>query len=249
LCSNRESAKQIRVGSRPAPRHRTQAPAPPWRPRPRSAPTEATHHPIRAPFPGRPVPRGALEPAGHAPPRRRAVRAPCTRRTAGPYACVPRSTVVRQHLVADVMATRDGSIQAPPPSRASLPSHPCRAPPWLPSPLGELLPAPSAKLHTHAHPLPSDLRRLPMPRLAPPSRRAARPQRPVPPRTTDRAHRRRSTPAFGHVWVVGELPIASPPSPGQAPARPRRNRGRAAGGQPQGPNCRVPFLFRGLGVN
>jgi hypothetical protein len=39
----------------------------------------------------------------HAPPRRRTVRAPCTRRTTGPtavrpYACRPRSAVARRHL-------------------------------------------------------------------------------------------------------------------------------------------------------
>jgi hypothetical protein len=45
-----------------------------------------------------------------APYARRARGRPPVRPRSGPYARAPRSTVARQHLAADVMATRAGSI-------------------------------------------------------------------------------------------------------------------------------------------
>jgi hypothetical protein len=56
-------------------------------------------------------------------------------------------------------------------------------------------------------------------------------------------------PFSGHKSVVGEPLYYSPPFPGQTLARPRWNLGRTAASQPQGPNCRAPFLCRGLGAN
>jgi hypothetical protein len=153
-----ESAKQIRVGPRPAPRRRTHAPAPPWRPRPRPLPTEAAHHPRRAPFSGRPAPRGASEPARHAPPHCRAVRGPCTRWNAGPSTV--RSVCARAEERRSTVASRrrrHGHASRVYLSTAARPARPCRAALAVRHRgchrrLGELLPTPSTKLCMHAHP-------------------------------------------------------------------------------------------------
>jgi hypothetical protein len=236
LCSNKDSAKQTSVGR--ALRH--DAPAPPRHLRLRPPPTEAARHPRPAPFPGRPAPRGASEPVRHAPPRRRVVRAPCTRRTAGTSGVWSvRARTEERRSTAASRRRRHGHASRVYLSTAARLACPCRAALAVcrhgcDRRLGELLPAPSTKLRTHAHLFlvtcntsSHHILRRPRRRLA-----AARPQRLVPPNTADRAYRHRSAPAFGHDWVVGELLVTFPPpprpSPGSASPESRPDRRRSA---------------------
>jgi hypothetical protein len=182
LCSNGESAKQIRVG----PRHD----AAPTRPRrlgirarghrrPRPPPTEAAHHPRRAPFPGRPAPRGASEPVLHAPPRRRVVRAPCTRRTAGPSAVRFVHARAEERLSTTASRRRRrGHTSRVYLSTVARPARPYRAALAVrrhgrQHRLGELLPTPATKLCTHAHPFPVTCNTTPRRALRRPRRRLA----------------------------------------------------------------------------
>jgi hypothetical protein len=52
-----------------------------------------------------------------------------------------------------------------------------------------------------------------------------------------RSHPPLLQPQKGHRWAPGHLPVVPWPNPG------------AASPTAQGPNCRAPFLFRGLGAN
>jgi hypothetical protein len=164
-CSNRGSAKCCRPEGAAPRRHARPCATPHAR-----APSESA--PVRRLMPRCPWSRAALGQCAfpqasntpldasvlphHAPPRRRAVRALCTRWTVAPsavrrYACQPRSAVARRHLGCRHPAITTGRappyLRRPPSPRARTaapPHHNGRR-------LGELLPAPVHKAVHTAH--------------------------------------------------------------------------------------------------
>jgi hypothetical protein len=157
----------------------------------------------------RATPRDASVCPLHALPRRRIVRAPCTRRTAGPsavrpYTRWPKSAVARRHLDRRHPTVTAG--RAPPYLRCPPSPHArTAAPPRRHGRrLGELLPAPVHKaVHTRTC-LPCDLLQLPEPRLAPPV--------PLSCRQPGRSGRRRPMPST-EVVVVASAQTSATPAP------------------------------------
>jgi hypothetical protein len=214
---------------------RAHAPVPPRRPHPRPREPRQPAVPGRVPSPGRRRSRDASTAPCHVPPRRRVVRAPRMRRTAGPsearpYARRPRSAVARRNLGPRHPAVTVGRLRdlykAPasslcPHSRATPPSAPppssC-APHCLPQSSNRPYPFPRPYRTVACHLLsgPSPCHRRSRAATAPPPVLAVRPRRHI------------LRPNSGHPQALGEHTVVPRRFPG-------REHGQLAGIRPAPP--------------